>query len=205
MTTKQDPDKITISTIGTDGTQKPAVFRSQVESSPKLYFIGGVLGIALVVFAVGSWVGNFQPGAYRALAATQTREFFLDRREATKDARGLVAASPVLPATPTPTIVVSDVITDIPLRVALMDTPTPLPTVAPDVVYIEVPVTVVSEVRIEVQPTPTAVLSPGTIRLCVFGEGLTGIYLDGVGMVGNTCEQFTLSSPSNVYQIVVTK
>jgi hypothetical protein len=80
---------------------------------------------------------------------------------------------------------------------------------APTVIkeFIEVPVQVVQVITetVFVVPTPTPVMLPGIVRLCIYVEGVTGVYIAGLGVAGNACYDYPVNSPVNDFSVTVTR
>jgi hypothetical protein len=80
--------------------------------------------------------------------------------------------------------------------IEVTSTPTPTPHVVVENVYYEVPVEVTRLVEVPAPTfTPTPPVARGIVRLCVYLEGATGLWIDGAGVAGNSCTDVYSTSP----------
>lgn len=153
----------------------------------------GLLLVIVVVLALGAWVVNkaafYSPAAARAQSAAP-------------------AASPqviVVTATPEPTPIVQLVTVTVPGPVVSVPVTVtvPGPTVSvPVEVERLVPVTVTQIV--EARPWESLVVPGRAAAICIYGQALTGIYLDDKGIVDG-CHQVWLPSPATNIEVTVTR
>lgn len=137
--------------------------------------------------------------------------------------RYLLGFSAGASASPNVTVVPSEVPEVFtPVVLVVTATPEPTNTSVPTPVVItefrEVEVTVVSvqyinnPVEVEVTrvvesiiyPTPTPSLANDTGLVCIYVEGVTGVYIDDRGVAGNQCYSFRFGSPVTDIQLRVT-
>lgn len=170
--------------------------RSETESTINYRLIGiFVLGF-LIVSVVGSYVWGFSP-------APVSPEFS-DLPVVQTFTPVVYAAPVVIHATPqpSPTPEVVQVVVTRQVVVTATDTPTMVPTVTPYYIYVSNDIEVTREVVVNVYPTPTIVF-PGFVNLCVYGSGLTAIYIDGVGVAGDSCTLLPVGGINNDFHILV--
>jgi len=119
------------------------------------------------------------------------------------------SADDVMPVTPLdPISVVTEVVTVTEqVIVPIVETVTVTVPGPAERVYIEGPERVVARtVEVErVVPVLPAAPVVGLAAVCVLAEGLTGIYLDGVGIVGNTCTVVPVPSLSQRFTLEITR
>lgn len=117
-------------------------------------------------------------------------------------------------STPAPSVDVTPLPTPTAFGVAALPVPTVAPVVVTEIVTvteylvdkIEIPVEVTRlvEVRIPEIPMPTPTVVPGTMRLCLYVEGVSGVFINDAGIAGNTCITYDVSSPVNDFVLRVT-
>jgi hypothetical protein len=83
----------------------------------------------------------------------------------------------------------------------------PLAVPAADVIkeFVEVPVERVITQTVYIGPTPTPVLPPGMAKVCIYVEGVTGVYFNETGIVGNTCIDYPVTALVNDIKIKITR
>jgi len=88
--------------------------------------------------------------------------------------------------------------------VVVTATATPEPEImyVPQPYVVEVEVTRLVEVVAVALPTPT--LEPGVMRICIYVEGVSGLYINGQGMAGNACYSYGVSGPVTDFELRVT-
>lgn len=149
----------------------------------------GIIAAVAIVVYVGGLLLNYSPSRSAEAVATVTPLF-----------QGVITETVVIEVTPTPTPTMLPAMDDIfrnddpaptvdPVVIEVTSTPTPTP------VYFYVPVEVekivTNTITVELYPTPTPSLSPGTVRICADVEGATGLYIGGLGVVSGGCQVFT--------------
>ena len=179
----------------------PKVKRSEIENMPQL----GVI-VILAVLLLGAGVVGW--GALNK------------ESQASIDARAAAAATvmPVMPATITQFITVTEIVTEI--VPALVDVFFPVtvtvavPVTVTDIQSVYVPgdqvvVTVTEVVQI---PAPLPVAPAGAVLVCIYGEGLTGIYLgpaspdvQPLGVTGGSCTPVVWGGPVGDYRLTFTR
>ena len=176
--------------------------RSEGENHFNLFMVAGILAIV----AVAGWLG------WGAL----TREGPSSRMA--REAAEAAAAAP--PAVVVASVVtVTEVITEIvPVLVDVFYPVTvtvAVPVTVTDIQSVYVPVveqqfvTVTEIVQI---PAPLPVAAPGSVLVCIYGEGLTGIYLGPsqpdvapIGVVGGSCTPVVWGGPVGDYRLTFTR
>jgi len=163
--------------------------------------------------------GRFNPKLVVMLVATVLLVIVFGRSVLTWKSADPVAAADDSPNGIQPTTVFTPSLT-LPITVVVTATPTPTPeaTSTPWIVerVVTVEVTSVSYVQsvvqsevtriVEVYPTPSATpsLPPDRLRLCLYVEGVTGVFVNDAGVAGNQCYEFSVTSPVNDFRLRIT-
>lgn len=166
-----------------------------------IILIGAIISLAAV-----QMVWSYDPGgdARVILAQEQTRVASLTATEVPT----VEMSVDVVQLVPTVTPVV--VYETVQVVVTATPEPTPEPTYTPVIVYQNVPYEVTREIQVPVEVTREIVLVPtgvpvGYVNVCVHGEELVGIWVDGVGIAGGACRMVQLHSPDNDVHVQVKK
>jgi hypothetical protein len=173
-----------------------AIKRSETDSKLDIRILG-TLAFFVVLGAVGIYTFMYSGTILKSISPEQiapTPTF-----EPTPTAIGPVP-TPVYTITPLSAIIALPTMPQLP-------TPVIVPTAETIIQYVPVEVERVVErvTEVYIQPTPTPAMLPGLVRICVYLEGATGVYIGGAGVAGNTCYDYPANSPVSEFGIVVTK
>jgi len=191
--------------MSTDTIPSPLqrVRRSEGENKFNLYLVGAI--VAAVVFA--AWLG------WGAL----TRESPSARMA--RESAEMAAAAPPVPVVVTEVVTVTEILTQ--TMPVFVDVAFPVtvtvsyPVTVTEIQSVYVPVTeqqFVTVTEIVQIPAPLPVAPAGAVLVCIYGEGLTGIYLgpaspdvQPLGVTGGSCTPVVWGGPVGDYRLTFTR
>jgi hypothetical protein len=167
---------------------------SESENKVNLGYVAIGVVILALVFTAGQWAAFYSPAEARAA------------RDAAAESGAAEDATPEavireIVYTPTPHVVAiieTEYVTSIVEIPVIQTVEVQVPT------YYEIPVEVTRLVEVPAPTaTPTPILPAGVVRVCVYLEGVKGVWLDGRGIAGNSCTDVHSYSPVQDIKIEV--
>lgn len=188
---------------------KPAKSKARqlIDSTSEIKFGWVKVGLLLLVFAAAVSAGRH---VWYRQAGDPILGIDINRAKA--EAPTTEAAPPgfafpptkeAIAATQTPYVIESTIV-QVVTATPTFEPPTPIV----EYVYEQVPVEVTRIVEITSVPVPTVTpvpLAPGTVKVCAFVEGATGLYIGSRGVVSGGCESFAFGIGQTSIQVQINK